>query len=223
MLELFVTFFKLGLFTIGGGVAMIPILSNIMVKDKKWFSEDEMIDIIAICQGLPGVIAINMATYVGFKRRGLIGSFVATFGVILPSFMIIVIIAKGMNFIDGNPYVQGALGGLRAAALGLIILAVYQIAKGVIKDRFSAIGSVVSFVLIAVFKINVIYIILLFLTLGVTRAYMTKSSVEDAEASRARDDAELAEGKCDTESSKFKVDEEASSLNHNIKRRGGDK
>ena len=72
MLELFVTFFKLGLFTIGGGVAMIPILSNIMVKDKKWFTEDEMIDIIAICQGLPGVIAINMATYVGFKKRGLI-------------------------------------------------------------------------------------------------------------------------------------------------------
>ena len=86
MLEIFVTFFKLGLFTIGGGVAMIPILSNIMVKDKKWFTEDEMIDIIAICQGLPGVIAINMATYVGFKKRGLIGSFVATFGVILPSF-----------------------------------------------------------------------------------------------------------------------------------------
>ena len=122
MLELFVTFFKLGLFTIGGGVAMIPILSNIMVKDKKWFSEDEMIDIIAICQGLPGVIAINMATYVGFKKRGLIGSFVATFGVILPSFVIIVIIAKGMNFIDGNPYVQGALGGLRAAHLVLLLL-----------------------------------------------------------------------------------------------------
>ena len=74
MLELFVTFFKLGLFTIGGGVAMIPILSDIMVKDKKWFTEDEMIDIIAICQGLPGVIAINMATYVGFKKRKLLGS-----------------------------------------------------------------------------------------------------------------------------------------------------
>lgn len=74
---------------------MIPILSDIMVKDKKWFTEDEMIDIIAICQGLPGVIAINMATYVGFKKRKLLGSFVATLGVILPSFVIIVIIAKG--------------------------------------------------------------------------------------------------------------------------------
>jgi chromate transport protein len=223
MLELFVTFFKLGLFTIGGGVAMIPILSDVMVKDKKWFSEDEMIDIVAICQGLPGVIAINMATYVGFKRRGLIGSFVATFGVILPSFVIIVIIAKGMNFIDGNPYIQGALGGLRAAALGLIIIAVYQVAKGVIKDGFSAIGSVVSFVLIAAFKINVVYIILLFLALGITRAYITKSSIEGVETPKSIDDTELVKGKVDVESSKFKVDEEAYSLNHDVKRREGEK
>ncbi|WLD76562.1 chromate transporter [Mogibacterium neglectum] len=189
MLEVFVTFFKLGLFTIGGGVAMIPILSNIMVKDKKWFTEDEMIDIIAICQGLPGVIAINMATYVGFKKRGLIGSFVATFGVILPSFVIIVIIAKGMNFIDGNPYVQGALGGLRAAALGLIIIAVYQVAKGVIKDAFSAIGAVGSFILIAVLKINVVYIIVLFLALGIGYAFLTKSSIDTRGCEKSVSDA----------------------------------
>ena len=189
MLELFVTFFKLGLFTIGGGVAMIPILSNIMVKDKKWFTEDEMIDIIAICQGLPGVIAINMATYVGLKKRGLIGSFVATFGVILPSFVIIVIIAKGMNFIDGNSYVQGALGGLRAAALGLIIIAVYQVAKVVIKDAFSAIGAVLSFILIAVLKINVVYIIVLFLALGIGRALLTKTSIDTRDCGKSVSDA----------------------------------
>lgn len=187
MLELFVTFFKLGLFTIGGGVAMIPILSDIMVKDKKWFTEDEMIDIIAICQGLPGVIAINMATYVGFKKRKLLGSFVATLGVILPSFVIIVIIAKGMNFIDGNSYVQGALGGLRAAALGLILIAVYQVAKGVVKDWFSAVGAVSSFVLIAVFKINVVYIIVLFLVLGVILVYTSNPGSLDNSDHRGGD------------------------------------
>ena len=189
MLELFVTFFKLGLFTIGGGVAMIPILSNIMVNDKKWFTEDEMIDIIAICQGLPGVIAINMATYVGFKKGGLIGSFVATFGVILPSFVIIAIIARGMNFIDGNPYVQGALGGLRAAALGLIIIAVYQVAKGVIKDAFSAIGTIGSFVLIVLLKVNVVYIIVLFLALGIGYAFLTKSSIDTRGCEKSVSDA----------------------------------
>lgn len=168
---------------------MIPILSNIMVNDKKWFTEDEMIDIIAICQGLPGVIAINMATYVGFKKRGLIGSFVATFGVILPSFVIIAIIARGMNFIDGNPYVQGALGGLRAAALGLIIIAVYQVAKGVIKDAFSAIGTIGSFVLIVLLKVNVVYIIVLFLALGIGYAFLTKSSIDTRGCEKSVSDA----------------------------------
>ena len=160
-----------------------------MVNDKKWFTEDEMIDIIAICQGLPGVIAINMATYVGFKKRGLIGSFVATFGVILPSFVIIAIIARGMNFIDGNPYVQGALGGLRAAALGLIIIAVYQVAKGVIKDAFSAIGTIGSFVLIVLLKVNVVYIIVLFLALGIGYAFLTKSSIDTRGCEKSVSDA----------------------------------
>ena len=79
LLEIFLVFLKLGAFTIGGGVAMIPILQKAMVEDKKWFTEDEMVDIIAICQGLPGVIAVNMATYVGFRKRGFLGSLVATF------------------------------------------------------------------------------------------------------------------------------------------------
>ena len=219
MLELFVTFFKLGLFTIGGGVAMIPILSNIMVKDKKWFTEDEMIDIIAICQGLPGVIAINMATYVGFKKRGLIGSFAATLGVILPSFVIIVIIAKGMNFIDGNPYVQGALGGLRAAALGLIIIAVYQVAKGVIKDAFSAIGAALSFILIAVLKINVVYIIVLFLALGIGRALLTKSSVDTRDCGESISDADER----DYQSSLKQRDEQPDTIGEDEKtKEGGD-
>lgn len=219
MLELFVTFFKLGLFTIGGGVAMIPILSNIMVKDRKWFTEDEMIDIIAICQGLPGVIAINMATYVGFKKRGLIGSFVATLGVILPSFVIIVIIAKGMNFIDGNPYVQGALGGLRAAALGLIVIAVYQVAKGVIKDAFSAIGAALSFILIAVLKINVVYIIVLFLALGIGRALLTKSSVDTRDCGESISDADER----DYQSSLNQRDEQPDTIGEDeITKEGGD-
>ena len=217
MLELFVTFFKLGLFTIGGGVAMIPILSNIMVTDRKWFTAAETIAIIAICQGLPGVIAINMATYVGFKKRGLIGSFVATLGVILPSFVIIVIIAKGMNFIDGNPYVQGALGGLRAAALGLIVIAVYQVAKGVIKDAFSAIGAALSFILIAVLKINVVYIIVIFLALGIGHALLTKSSIDARDCGESVSDADER----DYQSSLNQSDEQPDTIGEDDKE-GGD-
>lgn len=78
LFEIFLVFLKLGTFTIGGGMAMIPILRKAMVVDKKWFTDEEMVDIIAICQGLPGVIAVNMATYVGFKKRGFLGSLVAS-------------------------------------------------------------------------------------------------------------------------------------------------
>jgi len=173
MLELFVTFFKLGLFTIGGGVAMIPILQDIMVDDKKWFDDDEMIDIIAICQTLPGVIAINLATYVGFKRRGVLGSFISTVGVVLPSFIIIILVAKGLNAFGENPYVAGALAGLRAAAVGLVIIAVWNISKGVIKDWITGIAAAVSFILIQFTDISVVLIVLIFLVAGIVRALVT--------------------------------------------------
>jgi len=167
MFELFLTFFKLGLFTIGGGIAMIPILRDKMVNEKGWFTDEEMVDVISICQGMPGVIAVNMATYVGYKRRGLLGSFIATFGVVLPSFVIILLIAMGLSRFQDNPIVMGLLGGLRAAAAGLIIVAIYQVARTVIKDWFAIIGAVVSFVMITAFNINVAYVVLIFLAVGI--------------------------------------------------------
>ena len=165
--ELFLTFFKLGLFTIGGGVAMIPILRDKMVNEKGWFTDEDMVDVIAVCQGMPGVIAVNMATYVGFKRRGFLGSLVSTAGVVLPSFIIILLIAQGLSAFSDNPIVMGLLGGLRAAAVGLIIVAVWTVAKSVMKDTFSIIGAVVSFILIAGLHVNVAYVVLLFLITGI--------------------------------------------------------
>ncbi len=170
MLELFVTFFKLGLFTIGGGVAMIPILGNIVVKEKKWFTAEEALDVISVCQTLPGVIAINLATYVGFKRKGMLGSLVCTAGVVLPSFIIIILVAEGLTAFGDNPYVMGAMGGLRAAAMGLVLIAVYSIAKGVIRDRFSLVASIISILLIEFTDLSVVIIILLFLASGMARS-----------------------------------------------------
>ena len=138
---------------------------------------------------------------------------------ILPSFVIIVIIAKGMNFIDGNPYVQGALGGLRAAALGLIIIAVYQVAKGVIKDAFSAIGAALSFILIAVLKINVVYIIVLFLALGIGHALLTKSSIDSRDCGESLSDADVR----DYQSSLNQRDEQPDTIGEDEKtKEGGD-
>ena len=170
--ELFILFFKLGAFTIGGGIAMLPLLKHSLTEEKCWFTEEEFVDITAVCQSLPGVVAINMATYVGYKKKGLIGSVVATFGVVLPSFCLILIIASFISAIGDNPVVNGAMAGLRAAALGLVIVAVIQMAQVVFKGVWTVLAAVISFVLIAVFNINTAYVILLFLVLGIASAYI---------------------------------------------------
>ena len=168
LIELLLVFLKLGAFTVGGGIAMIPVLQNEMVEKKKWFDKEEFVDLVAICQSMPGIVAINMATYVGYKKKGTLGSAVATFGVVTPSFVFIMLIANIISSIGGgNPYINGAMAGLRAAALGLVIVALIQLAPNVIKSKRSAAAACVSFLLIAVLNINTAYVILLFLVLGV--------------------------------------------------------
>ena len=148
LLELFLIFFKLGLFTVGGGIAMIPILQEAMTREKKWLTDDEFMDMLAICQSLPGVIAVNMATYVGFKKRGLLGSLVASIGVIFPSWVIILIVATCLNAIGDNPYVAGAMGGFRAAAVGLVLCAILKLGKTIFKNGWCVAAAMGAFVLI---------------------------------------------------------------------------
>lgn len=102
-LQLFWFFFKLGLFTIGGGMAMIPLIQDIVVNRKKWMTEEEAVDCIAVSQALPGVIAINMATYIGHRKKGFAGAVCATAGVILPSFIIIILIVKLLHGLGDKP------------------------------------------------------------------------------------------------------------------------
>ena len=167
IIELFTLFFKLGAFTIGGGIAMLPLLQHSLIEEKKWFTQEEFIDVVAVCQSLPGVIAVNMATYVGYKKKGFAGSLVSTIGVVLPSFVMILIIANLISSLGDNPYLNGAMAGFRAAALGLIIVAVLQMAPAVFKGGWTIAAAVLSFVLIAVFNVNTAYVILLFVALGV--------------------------------------------------------
>ena len=93
MIELFLTFLKLGLFTFGGGYAMIPLIKETIINKKGWMSEDEVIEMIAIAESTPGPIAINMATYIGYKQKGFLGGLFSTLGVILPSLIIIFLIS----------------------------------------------------------------------------------------------------------------------------------
>ena len=187
--ELFWVFFKLGAFTVGGGIAMLPILQNSLIYEKKWFTEEEFVDAVAVCQGLPGVIAVNMATYVGYKKKGFTGSVVSTFAVVTPSFLMILIIARFLTAISDNPYVQGAMAGFRVAALGLVVVAVIQLAPKVIKDKWTAAAAVLAFVLIAVFDINTAYVILLFIVIGIIATFAGGSkAVAAAEAEEKEKD-----------------------------------
>lgn len=180
LLELFIVFFKLGAFTIGGGIAMLPLLQHSMTVEKKWFDEDEFVDIIAVCQSLPGVVAINMATFVGYKKKGLAGSIVSTFGVVMPSFVMILLIATFITNIGDNVYLNGAMAGLRAAALGLICVSVIQLSSKVFKNGWTVAAAVGSFVLIAVLGINTAWVILLFLLLGIAAAFIGGKDAREA-------------------------------------------
>ena len=168
LLELLIVFFKLGAFTIGGGIAMLPLLQNTLINEKKWFTKEEFVDIVAVCQSLPGVVAINMATYVGYKKKGLIGSIVSTFGVTVPSFIMILIIAKFISSLGDNRVAMGAMAGLRAAALGMVVVALIQLMPAAIKNKWALLAAITAFVLIAVLRVNTAYVILLFAVLGIT-------------------------------------------------------
>lgn len=121
MIELFLTFAKIGLFTFGGGYAMISMIENACVENKKWISHDDMMNITVIAESTPGPIAINCATFVGYKQRGLIGAIVATMGIVFPSFAIIYLIAILMDDFLEITFIANAFKGIKLA-VGILIL-----------------------------------------------------------------------------------------------------
>lgn len=165
--SLYWEFFKIGLFTIGGGMAMIPQLQQIFVKDKGWLTEEDMVDCIAVSQALPGVIAINSATYIGLRRKGVLGAVAATLGVVTPSFAIIVLAVSFLGFIGENSYIQGAFTGIKAAVCGLILVTVVRLGKQILKSAFQWILAILSLVAIGVFGVTVIWVIIAGAVLGI--------------------------------------------------------
>ena len=121
ILTLFLTFAKIGLFTFGGGYAMISIIENICVEQKKWITHDEMMEVTVIAESTPGPIAINCATYVGYRKKGMWGAIVATLGVVLPSFIIIYLISVFLDDFLEITWIANAFKGIRIA-VGILIL-----------------------------------------------------------------------------------------------------
>ena len=137
LFELFITFAKIGAFTFGGGYAMISIIAQICVETKQWITHDEMMNITVIAESTPGPIAINCATYVGYKQKGVAGAAAATIGVVLPSFIIILLISQFLDRFLEIGWVASAFKGIKIAVAVLIIDAALKMIKKMPKDALT--------------------------------------------------------------------------------------
>lgn len=160
LLPLFLTFLKIGGFTFGGGYAMIPIIQREIVEKKKWITDEDILEIIAIAESTPGPIAINSATFVGYRVGGFLGALLATLGVVLPPFTIIFAISFVLRQFSELKAVQYAFWGIRAGVLALICKALWSMYKKVDKGLIPYIIMAAAFIVTAVFDINVIYVII---------------------------------------------------------------
>ncbi len=145
MLSLFIAFFKIGAFTFGGGYAMIPLIQKEVVDNKKWVTDDDILEIIAIAESTPGPIAINSATFIGYKTCGFFGSFFATLGVVLPSFIIITIIAFFLSNFADITAVKYAFFGIRAGVLALLLKSFWGMFKKCPKNVISYVIAALAF------------------------------------------------------------------------------
>lgn len=181
MLKIFLTFFKIGFFTFGGGLGMIPIMEKEFVDNNGWVSKEKFIDAISITQTVPGAIAINLSIFFGYNISGLTGAIIATIGVALPSFLVILFIAIGFSSFNEYVVIQNVLSGIRPAVVGLIIYAAIDLARYV--KWTSSLIITISVVVISgiVLNINPIYLILLAIIVGFL-VFKRKNYVEKKEA-----------------------------------------
>jgi len=181
--ELFSVFFKVGLCTFGGGIAMLPILERELAEKRGWTNSDELLDYFAIGQSTPGIIAVNVATFIGYKKAGIIGGCVATFGMVLPSIIIITIIAKFISNFSELEWVQKALKGINVAVAAILTFAVINFSKKSVKNLFGFILLVISFILIFIFNVGTVYIIFGSALLGIIIAACRGDFKKEKEAS----------------------------------------
>jgi len=172
-LQLFITFLKIGAFTFGGGYAMIPLIHREVIDTHPWIDEKELLDIFAISQITPGVIAVNAATYIGYKIGRFWGAFFATLGVTVPSFVFIYLISFFLVQFKDILWVEYAFRGIR---IGVIVLLVYTVVRLMRVDKINILYIVVitgSFLLATFTELNIIYLLLGAIGIGILYAFLT--------------------------------------------------
>ena len=176
--QIFSTFFKIGAFTFGGGYAMVPLIQREAAEKHGWVNDEDILEIVAIAESTPGVIAINSATFVGYRACGYLGSVVATLGVVLPSFIIILTISGILREFQENVYVQYAFRGIRAGVLALILKAMWGMYKKCKKNIPAYIVMVTAFVLVAFVKVPVLPVIIGCGVFGIVTSYALERGTE---------------------------------------------
>ena len=152
--QIFLTFFKIGAFTFGGGYAMIPLIQAEAAQKQGWVSEEDILEIVAIAESTPGPIAVNAATFVGYRAGGFLGSVCATLGVVLPSFLTILAVSCVLREFQENIYVRYAFRGIRAGVLALIVKAMWGMYQKCGKNAVSHVVMLAAFILAALMKVS---------------------------------------------------------------------
>lgn len=182
LFDLFVTFAKIGGFTFGGGYAMLPILQREVVEKRGWATEEELMDYYAIGQCTPGIIAVNTATFIGYKFKGIIGGIVATLGCIAPSIVIITIITACLQNFASYPVVQHALSGIRICVCALIIQAIIKLGKKSIVDYPTATIALAVLLLSLFTKVTAVILVIGAAILGIIfQLIMNKNKLKEDE------------------------------------------
>lgn len=167
LIKLFWTFLKIGAFSFGGGYAMLPLIEEEIVNTQHWLTSTEFVDIIAISQMSPGPIAVNAATFVGFRYYGVVGSIVATFGVVFPSFLLVTTLARVIIKYKSSYFMEGFFTGIRPAVIGLIAAACVSLFQTSIVDLKALMIAIVVLGILYKTKLHPISVIMLSGILGV--------------------------------------------------------
>ena len=160
LVSLYFTFFKIGSITFGGGYAMLPILKKELADKRNWATEEDLLDYYAIAQVTPGVIAVNVSTFIGYKRRGVIGGIVSTLGIVTPSIIIISLIAMFVSNFEDIVWVQKALRGINVAVSALLTYSVINLTKKTIKKWYYLFFYFAAFVLVYFLHVNSLFVTL---------------------------------------------------------------
>ena len=176
--ELFCVFFKIGAVTFGGGLAMLPIIEKELVSKRNWVTKDTLLDYFAIGQATPGIIAVNVATFLGYSRAGVFGAIVATLGVVTPSIIIISIIAKFLSGFSDNITVKKALAGVNVVVAALLTKVLWSFRNKIFASVLSFVLFALAFVGIVFFDVNTVIVVVASILCGVAFFFLTSKKTD---------------------------------------------